>query len=84
MDNPDDRVIHLLYRNYRGDVSWRRVVPCGLHHGTTDYHPIPGHLLQAWDCEKQSYRTYSLGGVLHISVTEPCPSMKAALEALLL
>ena len=48
------------YRNYRGEVSMREVVPCRIYFGGTDWHPEPQWLMEAWDIEKNAMRAFAM------------------------
>lgn len=52
--------IPMIYRNWRGEVAPREVVPTHLHYGSTNWHPEPGWLLAAYDLEKMAHRDFAL------------------------
>lgn len=54
------KIIEFVYRNWRGEVSTRRVVPLHLNHGATEWHPEPQWLLIAFDVEKDAERSFAL------------------------
>lgn len=58
---PDE--VRILYTNYRGETSWRRINPQQCHYGSNDWHPQAQWLLHAWDVEKQKYLTFALLGI---------------------
>lgn len=47
------------YRNYRGEVSTRRVLPIKIYFGPTQWHPIPQYLLRALDLDKEAVRDFA-------------------------
>lgn len=54
--------IELRYRNHRGEIVVREIVPGRVYydlHGD-EFHPNPGWRLQCWDIEKQGIRIYDL------------------------
>lgn len=53
-------VIEILYTNYRGETGRRKVIPSSLRYGSTEYHPEPQWLMDAFDIEKQAERTFAL------------------------
>lgn len=62
-----DMADHLLiepmdftYRNYRGKVEVRRVVPRGIRFGTSEWHPEPQWLLRAFDLDRQAEREFAM------------------------
>lgn len=60
-----ERDVHVLYRNHRGEVSWRRIRPYMLEFGSTEHHPTPQYLLPAWDLDKNARRVFALADVWH-------------------
>ena len=52
--------IEILYTNYRGETARRRIVPGSLRYGSTEYHPEPQWLLEAFDLEKKAERTFAM------------------------
>ena len=56
MGNP----ISMIYRNYRGEVAERTVIPRRIWRGSTDWHPEPGWLMSAFDPEKGADRDFAL------------------------
>ena len=55
-----DTAIEILYTNYRGETSRRKIVPSALRFGATEYHPQPQWLLDAYDVGKQAERTFAM------------------------
>lgn len=58
------QAVRIKYRNYRGVVEWRRVVPTGIEFGATAYHDTPQWLLQAWCAEREAPRTFAVADIL--------------------
>ena len=52
--------ITMTYRNYRGEVADRTVLPKRVWWGSTDWHPEPGWLMTAYDTEKGADRDFAL------------------------
>jgi predicted DNA-binding transcriptional regulator YafY len=55
-----DTAISLVYTNYRGETSVRRVIPQRIWFGATDWHPEEQWMLDALDLEKQADRSFAL------------------------
>jgi predicted DNA-binding transcriptional regulator YafY len=55
--------IEILYTNYRGETSRRRIVPASLRFGSTEFHPEPQWLLEAFDVERAADRTFAMRDV---------------------
>lgn len=52
--------IDMEYTNWRGETTVRSVVPKRIWFGTTEWHPEPGWLLDAFDLDKQQVRSFAL------------------------
>ena len=50
----------LTYRNWRGEVSDRVIIPRRVWFGSTEWHPEPQWLLTAWDAGKNAERDFAL------------------------
>lgn len=59
-DKTNQNAIEMTYRNWRGEVAVRRILPIGLRFGVTDWHPEPGWLLEARDLDKDAIREFAL------------------------
>lgn len=59
---PEQDVI-IDYTNHRGERRERRVRPTLLRFEESEYHPGVQWLLWAWDCEKNSVRTFAMKDV---------------------
>jgi hypothetical protein len=38
---PSSREVSILYRNWKGEVAWRRIVPLSISFESSQWHPIP-------------------------------------------
>jgi hypothetical protein len=59
------RAVRLLYRNHRGEIAIRRVVPKAFRFGGTEWHPEPQWLLEVFDVDKGKVRTLATRDVLN-------------------
>ena len=48
------------YKNWKGVVSSRNIVPKKLYWGATPFHHIPQWILTVWDQDKKEYRDFAL------------------------
>ncbi len=55
-----DTTVRMIYTNYRGETSERRITPKHIIFGNTEYHPEPQWLLVAFDHDKNAERTFAL------------------------
>ena len=59
--NPPLRV---KYKNWKGEVSIRNIIPQEVWFGHTDYHKDKQWLLNVWDIEKDAPRTYAMMDII--------------------
>ncbi len=55
-----DRVLVIVYTNYRGEQAERRVIPARIWFGSTDWHPEPQWLLEAFDLDRGAERSFAM------------------------
>lgn len=60
MELQPGKPVTFLYKNWRGEVTKRRVIPEALHYGATEWHPEPQWLLRAFCLDRQEPRDFSL------------------------
>jgi predicted DNA-binding transcriptional regulator YafY len=60
MDVVKERVVRILYTNYKGETAYRNIVPDKIWFGATDWHKEPQWLLDAFDLEKEAVRNFAL------------------------
>lgn len=54
------KAIKVRYKNWRGEVANRTIIPQELYWGTTEYHPQEQWLLKVWDVDRNAERVYAL------------------------
>jgi predicted DNA-binding transcriptional regulator YafY len=54
------KAVSIVYTNYRGETAQRRIIPQRVWFGATKWHPDEQWLLDAFDVEKQSPRSFAL------------------------
>jgi len=62
--DPRHYQVGFTYRNYRGEVSERVVIPLQLGFGCNEWHPVPQYLLKAFDCEKKAERWFAMNDIV--------------------
>ena len=70
--------ITMTYRNWRGEVGKRAIIPIRIWFGATEWHPTPGWLLSALDLEKGVDRDFALADCQFSDLT-PAPDAVARL-----
>lgn len=58
LPQPETAVV-FTYKNYKGEVATRTVIPSRTYFGSTSFHPEPQWLLEAWDLDKDEPRTFA-------------------------
>ena len=56
--------LHLLYRNWRGEIAVRSVSPRSIYYGVTQWHPEPQWFMSAMDDERGSIRDFSMADII--------------------
>lgn len=55
-----EKIVYILYTNYRGETTTRRIIPDKIWFGKTDWHPENQWILDAFDVDKNANRSFSL------------------------
>lgn len=56
--------LHFTYRNYKGIISDRKVIPSSIYFGSTEYHKESQWLMSAFDLDKIKDRVFAVGNIL--------------------
>jgi len=76
-ENTPDAVPYVFaYRNWRGEISERRVTPSSVWFGTTDWHPEPQWFMHAYDHDKGARREFAMRdiGARAMQAAMPAPA----------
>lgn len=76
-DEPVGEPMELPYKNWRGEISNRKLQPIRVEFGATEWHPEPQWLLVARDIEKNTERSFALK-----DFNPPQPAPSVAVKAL--
>lgn len=60
MSDPAGRAVNIRYTNYRGETAWRTVLPLRIFWGRNEWHPEDQWLMDAFDADKDTERTFAL------------------------
>ena len=64
-NNPHtSRSVAVRYRNYRGEIAVRLIIPGHIFWGSNSYHPEPQWLMDCWDVNKSANRTFAVRDIL--------------------
>lgn len=58
-----ERAVQVIYKNYRGEVATRSIVPIEMYWGQTEYHPHDQWLLKVHDVAKGAERVYAFNDI---------------------
>ena len=65
-----EKEILIRYTNYRGETALRRIIPISLRFGSTQWHPEPQWLLEAFDLDRRAARAFAFKDILEWSPTD--------------
>jgi hypothetical protein len=51
---PSSREVSILYKNWKGEVAWRRIVPLSISFESSQWHPVPQWIMRAMDIYKEA------------------------------
>jgi len=60
MEYKKEEIITIVYTNYKGETGIREIVPQKIWFGGTEWHPKKQWLLDAYDINKQSNRSFAI------------------------
>ena len=55
-----EKVVTMVYTNYKGKTSVRKILPKEIFYGHTEWHPEDQWLLTAYDVVKEADRTFAM------------------------
>lgn len=65
-DFGDGPPLLIEYRNHRGEVGHRAIIPGRSYYGEVPWHRGPQWLLECWDIDRNEARTFAWSGVLRV------------------
>jgi hypothetical protein len=54
------------YKNHRGEIAQRRVVPISVRHGATQWHQRTQWLLKAFDLDHRAIREFAMADISEV------------------
>jgi predicted DNA-binding transcriptional regulator YafY len=57
------QAVRILYKNYKGETSWRRIVPGQVRFGANEWHPQAQWLMDALDLDKGAPRSFAMAEI---------------------
>ena len=61
--NPE-RFVRVVYRNWRGETTERRIVPTCIWYGEISFSPGEQWLLDGFDLDSRTMRTFAMSGIV--------------------
>lgn len=58
-----EKVVRILYTNYRHETAVRTIIPERIWYGPTSWHPEQQWLLDAFDVEKRERRSFAVADI---------------------
>lgn len=58
-----DRIVTIVYTNYKQEKKSYRIIPHSIKFGKTEYHPSPQWLIEATDVERNVHRTFAMANI---------------------
>jgi hypothetical protein len=56
--------IKVKYKNWKGEIKVRKIIPLFIHYGCTEYHIEDQWLMDVWDEDKDAPRTYAMMDII--------------------
>lgn len=56
----ENKSVKIVYKNYRGEISTREIIPEVIWFGSTDWHKEPQWILDAFDLGKDAKRGFAI------------------------
>ncbi len=63
-DDINTKPLHFTYRNYKGIISDRKVIPSSIYFGSTEYHKEAQWLLSGFDLDKMENRVFAVCDII--------------------
>lgn len=63
MSENNGHAVTIDYTNWRGERSFRRIVPEGVYWGSNEWHPKEQWLLDARDLDRRETRAFAMKGI---------------------
>jgi len=60
----NELVAHLVYKNYKGEIGERKIIPIDVYFGSNEYHKSMQWLMKVWDLDKNAFRDYALKDIV--------------------
>jgi predicted DNA-binding transcriptional regulator YafY len=57
-------VITIRYTNYRGETALRRILPKAIQFVSTQWHPEPQWVMEAFDLDRKEDRSFAIKDIL--------------------
>lgn len=67
--------VTVVYRNYKGETTCRRILPYRIWFGPTEWHPEPQWVMEALDLDKDVLRTFAMRDILDFDPSRTASSL---------
>lgn len=60
-----DRIIaKVRYKNWKGEIGIRQIIPLEIFYGNSEYHTEEQWLMRVWDIDRKDYRVYAARDII--------------------
>jgi len=59
----EKQMIRILYKNYKGEVAYRTIIPKSIDFITTKWHPEEQWILTAFDIDRNADRGFAIADI---------------------
>lgn len=71
MDRIDpQQIVTIRYTNYRGETGVRRIIPIEIRFVSTEWHPEPQWVMEAYDVDKGAQRSFAIKDIIQWNVPD--------------
>jgi len=56
----DKQAVKILYKNYKGEITYRTIIPKSIKFMATEWHPEEQWILTAFDLDKNADRGFAI------------------------
>ena len=56
----ENKIVRILYKNYKGEIAYRKIIPKSIDFISTNWHPEEQWILTAFDIDKNADRGFAV------------------------
>jgi predicted DNA-binding transcriptional regulator YafY len=78
----EEQVLTFAYKNHRGEMAERRVIPGMFYFGSTEWHPEEQWMLRAFDLDKERMRDFAFADIMPIDANNRINDLESRIEGM--